>query len=148
MNTQKYIIEIAAEKYKDAECLFEQCRWDSCYYIGGYVVELLLKARICKTLGIEDFFDFQNPNKTKLVSKDGSLYRPFKVHDLNQLVILSGVCKEFNYKLLSNKKFNDAWSCISEWNEHSRYLTGKTKKEIKNLLISIQIFQQWILTCL
>lgn len=29
---------------------------DAAYYIGGYTLELLLKANICNTLKIEDFF--------------------------------------------------------------------------------------------
>lgn len=42
-------------KLKEAECLFENRQYDWVYYTARYTVELLLKAKICKTFGIEIF---------------------------------------------------------------------------------------------
>lgn len=135
---------LASEKFKDAECLFANSRFDAAYYFAGYTVELLLKAKVCKNLGIEDFFDFDNPGKKK-IKNDGNLYRPFRVHDLEQLLVLSGVYTEFENELASNNNLKTAWSLIEQWNENTRYLTGKTQTDVKDLLTSIKKFEEWIL---
>ena len=55
---------------------------------------------------IPDFFDFDNSktrklpvSKTKRIDKD-NLYKPFKVHDYEQLLILSGLYTEFSNKII------------------------------------------------
>ena len=102
-------------KFEDAQHLCEQGRHDSAFYIGGYAIELLLKARICKTLAIEDFFHFDgNP---KLLSKEA--YRPFKVHDFSQLIILSGIYNAFQ-KNFSDADLNSHWDKVNEWSEDNR----------------------------
>ncbi len=135
------IKSLALEKFKDAECLASNGRFDSAYYFAGYTVELLLKAKVCKNLGIEDFFDFNNPHKKK-IKHDGSLYKPFRVHDLEQLLVLSGVYMEFENELASNIHLKTAWSIIEQWNENTRYLTGKTQTDVKDLLTSIKKFEK------
>lgn len=136
MKSQTEIIAIADSKLSDAEFLFDNKRFESAYYIGGYAVELLLKARVCKTLGIDDFFLF------KLKSSD-SLYKPYKVHDLFQLLILSGLYRDFEHEL-KNPNFKQSWSLISQWNEGTRYLTTKNEIDVKDFLISILEFSKWI----
>lgn len=135
---------LASEKFADAECLYSNGRFDAAYYFAGYTVELLLKAKVCKNLGIEDFFDFDNPGKKK-IKNDGTLYRPFRVHDLEQLLVLSGIYTEFENELASNINLKTAWSIIEQWNENSRYLTGKSQTDVKDLLTSIKKFEEWIL---
>lgn len=41
--------KIAEERLKDAEALLAAGRYDGAIYLGGYVVELGLKRRICVT---------------------------------------------------------------------------------------------------
>lgn len=137
------IKSLAVDRYSDAECLLNAGRFDAAYYIAGYSVELLIKARVCKTLGIEDFFDFGNPQKTKLKNSD-SIYRPYKVHDLEQLLVLSGIYTEFDTALKADITFKAAWSIIKNWDENTRYLTGKTENDVKDLLTSIKKFELWI----
>lgn len=141
------IKKLASERFKDAECLQTNQRFEAAYYLAGYAVELLLKARVCKTLGIEDFFDFDNPLKKK-IKNDGNLYRPFRVHDLEQLLVLSGIYTEFENKIASDNNFKAAWSIIEKWNENSRYLTERTETDVKDLLTSIKKFEGWILNYL
>ncbi len=125
----------------DAVCLESQGRYDGAYYLAGYTTELLIKAKVCKNLGIDDFFDFDNTaRKTKIKSE---VLRPFKVHDLEQLLILSGVYSDFE-KMLVDVDFGAAWSIIQKWNEGTRYLTGRSHNDVKDLLTSISIFEKWI----
>jgi uncharacterized protein (UPF0332 family) len=140
---QADIIALAEEKYDDAVCLYNNGRYNAAYYLSGYSVELFIKARICKTLGIEDFFDFENPNKT-VVKNDGSLYKPFRTHNLEQLIVLSGIFNNFNDEFETNVDFKTAWSEISAWTEGHRYLSGKSQNQAENILTSIKKFHQWI----
>ncbi len=143
MQTQSDIEVLAYAKLDDAELLLANNRLDNAYYLAGYAVELLLKARVCKTLGISDFFDFENPARTKL-KNESVITRPYKVHDYEQLIILSGIYVEFQKELMINNLFSEKWSTISQWNENARYLTGKTFDEVKDFLTSAKEVMLWI----
>ena len=137
------ICKLSEEKRIDSQCLADAGRYDAAYYFAGYVVELLIKARVCKTLGIDDFFDFGNPAKTK-IPMPVEAYKPYKVHDLKQLMVFSGLYTVFNADLTTDIKLKGYWSIICDWNENSRYLTSKTTKDVTDLLTSIDYFKQWI----
>ena len=136
------IIALAEEKILDAQCLLAAGRFDGAYYIAGYNVELLLKAKVCKTLGIDNFFDFGN--RAKLIKNESDLSRTYRVHDLEQLMILSGIFTSFEAEISNNTDFRAAWSIIKDWNEGHRYLTGKTQRDAQDLLTSINKFRLWI----
>ena len=53
-------------RMQESEFLFINGYFDAAYYMGGYVFEYLLKARICKTLGIEDLLILVARQKEKL----------------------------------------------------------------------------------
>ena len=90
MKTEIQIIELYESKLKVADFLLQNNFYDDAYYIGGYALELCLKAKICKTLQIPDFFDFENSANRKLPkygkrNTKENLYKPYKVHDFEQL---------------------------------------------------------------
>ncbi len=125
--------------------VFLQIKYEGAYYLAGYAVELLLKAKVCKNLGIEDFFNFNNPKRTKLsVKNPDNLYKSYKVHDLSQLVILSGVYMDFQNDMITDNELKEHWSIVSKWDENSRYLTGITDEDAKNFIISIKEIMKWI----
>ena len=47
--------KIASERLKDADALLAADRYDGAIYLGGYVVELALKSRICVVLNWKGF---------------------------------------------------------------------------------------------
>lgn len=47
--------KLARARLKDAKSLLSAKRFDGAIYIGGYVVEIALKARICRTLKWSEF---------------------------------------------------------------------------------------------
>ncbi len=143
MQTQSEIEALAYAKLQDAELLAENSRFDSAYYLAGYAVELLLKARVCKTPGIPDFFDFDNAERKKL-KNESVITKPFKVHDFEQLFILSGIYREFKNELAINELFKFHWSTIVKWNENSRYLTGGNREYVKDFIISVKEVMLWI----
>lgn len=134
------IQNLAWQKFNDAEVLLQEGRHDSAYYMAGYTLELLLKARICKTLKIDDFFYFEESEK-KVLSKEA--YRPFRVHDFLQLMILSGIYADFEIEL-KEAEFKEHWSTVSKWKEDARYLAGRAGTDVKNFLTSIMIISKWI----
>lgn len=143
MKSELEIEVLAYSKLQDAEYLLEDNRFDSAYYLAGYAIELLLKARVCKTLGIPDFFDFDNSERKKL-KNESVITKPYKVHDFEQLLILSGIYTEYRNELLNNESFSNAWWIVSQWNENSRYLTGAEPKSVKSFIISVKEVMTWI----
>ena len=136
MRTQADIEALAALKLSEAQSLLAAGFYDGAFYVGGYAIELLLKARACKTLGITDFFLFDKGNR--------EVYRPYKVHDYEQLILLSGLFTEFHTELATNPVFRSHWSFVEDWSEDARYLTGKSKADAENFLISVNEFSVWI----
>lgn len=150
MRTEAEIIALSNEKLKIAEFLCQHGFFDDAYYLGGYVFELCLKAKICKTLAIPDFFDFDNSrsrklpiNKSKRADKD-NLYKPFKVHDYEQLLILSGLYGEFSNKIATDLVFEADWSVISKWDENLRYSNGANQTDVISFITSIKNMKTWL----
>ncbi len=143
MKCQADIEILALSKLVDAECLSDNGRADGAYYLAGYCIELLLKARVCKTLGIPDFFNFGSSTKKKL-KNEGNLAKPYKVHDFEQLLVLSGIYNDFEQELTNDPLFKAHWSVVSKWNEDCRYLTGQNPQDVKDFLTSVKEIAQWI----
>lgn len=136
MRTQSEIESLADLKFNEAQCLFQNNYFDGAYYLAGYVIELLLKARVCKALNISDFFLFSRGKP--------EAYKPYKSHDYDQLLIFSGLFADFSSKSLSDPVFKAHWSIVNTWSEGSRYLTGKTDRETQTFLTSVLEISTWI----
>jgi HEPN domain-containing protein len=132
------INKLALDKFSEAECLFNNEHYDGAYYMAGYTIELLLKAKICKNLGIEDFFDEKNG-----IIKKIKFPQTFKSHDYEQLLVLSGVYKELDIAF-ADVNFKVKWSSVCAWSEESRYSTGKTPEDVQDFLTSIKEIVEWI----
>lgn len=50
MITASALTRLARARLADARALLQAKRYDGAVYLGGYVVEMALKARICRTL--------------------------------------------------------------------------------------------------
>jgi len=136
MQTQEYIEWLAEERLREANCLFESGFYDGAYYLGGYAVELFLKARICRLFNKPNFFMFEEVR--------AEAYKPFRSHDFEQLLFFSGLGVEFNYMREMDKKFNDSWEMLTEWSEAVRYESGKGKEEASQFLKATIQFITWI----
>lgn len=140
MKCIKDIKDLAWLKFSDAEVLYLLERYDSAFYLGGYTVELLLKAVICKRMDIESFYDFDD-GVEKVLSKEA--YRPFKVHNYKQLLVLAGLYPSYLAEL-ENRTFSEQWTTVSQWSEENRYVVGKTENIVSEFLESIKIVAEWI----
>ncbi len=106
MMTRTEMKQIARERLRDARLLLRQSRYDGAIYLGGYVVEMALKERICRTLKWSDF-----PN----TGKEFSSLQSFKTHNLEDLLHLSGIEARIKGHYLNE------WSDVVFWNPELRY---------------------------
>jgi len=109
------IQNLAQKRLDEAKLLLSNDYAEGGFYLAGYSIELMLKARICKHLEIEDFY-LKQPEPLK---------KAYFVHNLDQLLTLSGLRKRFE-DATDPLKGNDAalnknWNKICSWNEGARY---------------------------
>lgn len=98
--------QIARARLADAQALLRARRYDGAAYLAGYVVELALKARICRTLKWPGF-----PEKRS----EFEGLQSFKTHDLDILLRLSGREQYIKVSLFPE------WTVVSQWNPEARY---------------------------
>ncbi len=113
------IEEIVQARLKDAEVLLEASRFDGSVYLCCYAIELGLKARICRTLQLNEY-----PTSGK--------YKTFKTHDLDMLLHLTGLEDEVKLKYMTE------WSVVAQWNPEARYnpIGNVTENDAKDMLDS------------
>jgi len=110
---------LANTRLREAKKLFESRLYDGAFYFCGYSIELAFKARICKLMDIESYLE------------NGEISRSFKIHDLNHLLLLSGLKKKLEYEISINQDFAANWSLVTNWNEGYRYRPiGATSKMV------------------
>ena len=113
--------KIARERLKDADALLQAGRYDGAIYLGGYVVELALKSRICKTLKWKEF-----PQSRK----EFQSYQSLKTHDLDVLLSLSGMEDKIKAEYFIE------WSSVAAWDPEARYNPiGQARKPDAELLV-------------
>lgn len=109
MPTPSELRKIRDARMRDAQVLFKAKRYAGAKYLCGYVIELSLKARICRTLGWVQF----PPGK-----RDD--YRSFIIHDLDTLLRLSGRDRKIRSSHMA------LWSIVNTWNPEQRYNPTRT----------------------
>jgi len=116
---------IARARLADSKALLSAARLDGSAYLCGYVVEVALKARICRTLKWPGF-----PERRS--EPDG--LQSFKTHDLDVLLRLSGREQYIKVNLFPE------WTVVSQWNPEARYQAVGTVTEAtaKNMISAAQ----------
>jgi HEPN domain-containing protein len=102
MPTRIELKELAKTRLQEAKVLYDSGLYDGCYYLAGYVLEMALKARICKVLGMADYPD------------TGEISRSFKTHNLTVLLRLAGLQHKLDIAISANSNFLQSWSLIAE----------------------------------
>lgn len=136
MTNPKEIKELALQRLKEADVLFQNKMCDGAFYLAGYSVELILKAKICERLGIPNLFDEKNTDANS-IEGIGEIRKPLKTHNLFTLLIFSVLKIKFDIDKAANKSLAKANSLLfSAWSEQVRYKPcGHTKEEdVKNLI--------------
>ncbi len=119
--TRAELQDLASLRLEEAEALFSAGKFDGCVYLCGYVVELALKAIVCRTLAVDEY------PETKA----------FKVHDFDTLVLFAGLHNTVD-GLSGELKTN--WSLITKWESTVRYALRNTYDEsaAQNWLIALR----------
>ncbi len=132
MPTRKELQRLARERLRDAQILQHRGRHDAAAYMCGYVLELALKACICKTLQINDY-----PEKR--------LHGEFKTHGFDDLKLLAGFESEITAK--RNPKLFANWSIVARWSPDWRYrpIGSVTESDADAILAALRKRQYGIL---
>lgn len=135
MATSSELKLLAIERLEEAELLYEQQYYRGAYYLAGYAVELGLKAVACGRLRVEIF------EKTKVPAH---IAKSFMIHDLPNLVILSGLSQELESLTQKDQLFAKDWSKVAEWGEQRRYDFACRQKNVKQFIVSVRKVVLWI----
>ncbi|MEM7531492.1 MAG: HEPN domain-containing protein [Chloroflexota bacterium] len=128
MPTKIELQDLAETRLQEAKSLYNSGLYDGCYYIAGYVIELALKARICKLLDVNEY------------PESGEISRSFKTHKLDTLLVLSGLRNTFLAEGTTNPRLLSNWSLITEWSEELRYspLHSSSKIDAEKILSAME----------
>jgi HEPN domain-containing protein len=109
--------KIAGARLQDAEALFDAGRYDGALYMCGYVVEIALKARICRCLKWSDF-------------PSGRGGERLKVHDFEMLLNFSGQDAKIKARYMLE------WSYVSNWSPDMRHrpVGSTTAAEVRDMI--------------
>lgn len=99
---------LAECKLLDANLLFAHKRFSNAFYLGGYSVELGLKACVARQFGPEAIPDKQFVND-------------IHTHKLINLVGLAGLTSELKAEQQKSIKFQTNWGIVANWGPESRY---------------------------
>jgi len=99
---------IALAKLDDARLLLEHGRWSSSYYLGGYALEIALKACIARTIEAETI-------------PDRRFINDIFVHDLAKLVTLAGLKNALDARKDGDPAFWANWALVTQWRPEVRY---------------------------
>ncbi len=138
MTNPNDIRTLADWRYEEAENLSKIGYHDGAFYLAGYAVELCLKAKICETLGVTDFYSFHVPRS--------DLSKTFLIHNLGRLILLSGLYAKFEAEKANGPIFKGHWDRVNSWSEKSRYDDKGTHDatETNLFLESVKILITWI----
>jgi hypothetical protein len=131
------IEKLAKQKLAAAQCLLESGHYDDAYYLAGYSIELYLKAVICKTLRVDNFYSFEKLDKKEIA-------KAYKSHNYNDLFVLSGIQTEFEAAITEEPDFKDNWDFVNVWNEGTRYECDKDPDTARKFVNSSEIICSWI----
>jgi hypothetical protein len=126
------IKKLAYLRLEEADILCQAGKYDGAFYLAGYSIELMLKAKICTHFQVEDLFN----GKGCKISGIGDIKKAVQTHDISALLIFSGLhIKLDDAKAgLGDNKINDNGVILDKtitklfqgnkkciWNEQVRY---------------------------
>ena len=106
MPSRQELKDLARLRLREAEALHGAGLHDGAAYLAGYSVEMALKARICKLLGVSDY------------PSTATLRQAYAVHDLSQLLLLAGLKPKL---VLAARALVANWSVALSWRPDRRY---------------------------
>lgn len=139
MNSSEEIKQLANLRLAEARILLDAGKYDGAFYLAGYSVELMLKAKICEHLRIDNLFDKQGCNLLGI----SELRKVVETHNINLLLLFSGLEQKFRIAKATNVKLQEAYNFFTastgektDWNEQVRYLpiNSKTEHDVREFI--------------
>lgn len=136
------IKKLAYERLEEAQILCDAEKYNGAFYLAGYSIELILKAKICEQMGVNNLFDFEERQLPHGVSE---LRKAVKTHDIAVLLIFSGLKEKFKIAKRDNVElalfdallFEGSGRC--QWSEQVRYQSVRQDAyTVQNLLRILQ----------
>jgi hypothetical protein len=106
--------------------------YDGCVYLCGNVVELALKAVVCRALNEPSYPD----------------ERVFKTHDFKTLSLLAGVRLALQQATQSNQSLKTNWNLVGGWSPDLRYDVGTSQQDALDFLDATRSKQDGVLNWL
>jgi len=129
---------LSAVRLREAEVLFDAGLYDGAFYLCGYVVELALKACVCKHLGVSEYPE-NEPNLKPF----------FRTHDFRSLELIAGLRSNIAAKRAASFQFDANWALATSWRSEDRYLlNSKSESEAHDMLEALRNVQEGVLTWL
>lgn len=122
MKASDEIRQLAYERLAEATILADNKKYEGAFYLAGYSIELMLKAKVCEQLGVDNLFD--EDCKFPGISE---VRRAVKTHDITVLFIFSGLRDKFETAKSLNKVLEKTNARLflasghSLWSEQIRY---------------------------
>lgn len=147
MKSSEEIKQLAYERLSEAEILCNNEKYDGAFYLAGYSIELMLKAKVCEYLGVDDLFD-----ESSSIYGIREVRKAVKTHDIAVLLIFSGLRAKFDDAksasliLMETNSilFVASGKCL--WSEQNRYQPcGSQKPESVKKLMSLLKNEEGIL---
>lgn len=120
METPQIIRNLATLRLEEAEILIQHNKPDGAFYLAGYSVELMLKAKIAERLGVSSLFADQ-PLAVELFSDSKRLRDFVKTHNLELLLVLSGLRPAYVQAKATSRTFAKFDRLLWSWSEQLRY---------------------------
>ncbi len=114
---------MAEVRLREAEALFAAGLYDGSFYLCGYVVELALKACICKSLALAEYPD-----------GEAGVRQVFKTHDFWVLALFAGLRLPIEEKQSVSAEFAGNWSIVTGWQLDDRYAIRKSRQNAQAML--------------
>src|ERR1700687_3859041 len=111
-------------RIREAQILLEAGSSQGPFYLAGYAVECALKACIAKQTNRFDFPDL------KLVNKSYT-------HKLDELLKVAGIEDALKQAQKAHPTLTNYWRYVKSWDENSRYTSGITEKDARDLVLAI-----------
>ncbi|MFM7129252.1 MAG: DNA-binding protein [bacterium] len=109
-------------RLREAKLLLVSKEWDGAYYLAGYAVEFALKIKIIAHLMNSNSF----PEK-KLADN-------FYKHELTLLRKMA----KLDIEMDNDATVSTQWDIVKDWNEQTRYETGKQENDAKDFIEAIE----------
>lgn len=120
LERRSVLMHIAERRRGDARVLLRNKRYDGAVYLGGYVVECMLKAAICQWIGEE------------------RLPERYMTHDLNWLLQQAALVVE--------PYISKHWQDVAIWDVTARYSSQViSAQSARQFIDAMEVIRRWLL---